>query len=293
MLDPLQQAGEEAVLLPPLPQGRSPAARFLELAAGLNALFDVTPHVLRLSGGTSLTLLYRDTAYRRRDVCDCVGALAAALSPGAPLTFFGATQTRETAEFTIAPAGPGKGRVLLRSVSGRPFDLLQGLGVRVELPRAEAAARWAAAAAALPFRGPCGVLPGEYGDFLADCGLLVPARGSLFAYLAWEAAGPEQALSALDCAHKAALWRAFLLDGRQPLEFEWLWESYYTGEARFLLEWELALRAVLEDLGFRVERGKASFRVTDREGRQRRFDFARGGPAEKLFLKLLFPLDNK
>ena len=31
----------------------------------------------------------------------------------------------------------------------------------------------------------------------------------------------------------------------------------------------------------------------DGDGRERRFDFARGGPAEKLFLKLLFPLDDK
>ncbi len=293
MLYPLQQAGEEAVLLPPLPQDRSPAARFLELAAGLNALFDETPNLLRMSGGASLTLLYRDAAYRWQDIFDCVGSLAAALSPNIPLTFFGTTQTRETAEFTISPGGLGKGQVSLRSVSGKSFDLLQGLGVRLELLSPEAAAQWADLAAALPRRGPCGVLPGRYGDFLAGCGLLLPARGSLFAYLAWTPVSPPQALAALDCAHKAELWRAFLLEGRQSLEFDWLWQHYYTGQALFLLEWELALQAVLEELGFRVERGEASFRVTDREGRQRRFDFARGGPAEKLFLKLMFPLDGR
>ena len=293
MLYPLQAVGKEAVLLPSLPDERPPAARFLELAAGLNALFDETPAILRLSGGAPLTLLYRDVAYRWQDISDCAGALAAELDSHAPVTFFGTTQARETAEFAIFPAGAGKGRAVLRSVSGKPFELLQGLGIRLELSEPDEAARWAAAAAALPRRGPCGVLPGEYKQFLTDCRLLAPARESLFAYLAWEPVDPPQALAALDCAHKATLWRAFLLDGQQPIEFDWLWESYYTGGALFLLEWELALRAVLEDLDFRVERGAASFRVTDREGRQRRFDFARGGPAEKLFLKLLFPLDNR
>lgn len=49
----------------------------------------------------------------------------------------------------------------------------------------------------------------------------------------------------------------------------------------------------LEELGFRVERSDCSFRVIGPEGRERRFDFARGDPAEKIFLKLLFPLNIK
>ena len=77
-------------------------------------------------------------------------------------------------------------------------------------------------------------------------------RGSLFAYFAWEPPTPRQFLCALTAAHKARLWRTFLLDGQQPREFEWLWENYYTGEALFLLEWELALRLVLEELSFQA-----------------------------------------
>lgn len=293
MLYPFQAVSAQAVPLPPLDGDRPAPARFLELTEGLNRLFDEAPAVLRLQEGASLTLLYRDAAYRWQDIFECIGPQAAAVSSAAPLRFFGATRTRETAEFTVSAVGPGKGLARLRSVSGRPFGPLQGLGVRLELPRAEDAALLAEAAAALPRRTPCGVLPRGRADFLASWGLLLPAQGSLFSYLAWEAVSPRQALYSLTSSHKAALWRAFLLDGQQPLEFDWLWESYYTDEVLFLLEWELALRAVLEDLGFQVERGPASFRVLDGGGRERRFDFAQGGPAEKLFLKLLFPLDTK
>lgn len=50
---------------------------------------------------------------------------------------------------------------------------------------------------------------------------------------------------------------------------------------------------VLEKLCFHVERGERSYRLADGSGRERRFDFIQGGPAEKVFLKLLFPVDDK
>lgn len=96
-----------------------------------------------------------------------------------------------------------------------------------------------------------------------------------------------------DREHKALLWESFLADGQQPLEFAWLWEIYYTDQTRWLLEWELALDMVLDQLSFQVNRDTNSFCLLDGTGRERRFDFTRGGPAEKLFLKLLFPLDTR
>ena len=70
-------------------------------------------------------------------------------------------------------------------------------------------------------------------------------------------------------------------------------EIYYTDQTRWLLEWELALDMVLDQLSFQVNRDTNSFCLLDGTGRERRFDFTRGGPAEKLFLKLLFPLDTR
>ncbi len=293
MLYPFQVVSVEPVSLPPLPDERPPAARFMELAAGLSALFDESPAILRLPDSPILTLLYRDVAYRWQDILDSVGPPAAELSTAAPLRFFGTTEARETAEITLNTSESGRTLVQLRSVSGRPFDLLQGLGVQMELPTGAEAAQMAQVLAVLPRSGACGVLPRCCEEYLASCRLLIPTAGSFFSYLAWEGAGPRRAICALGFSHKAELWRVFLLDAQQPAEFDWLWDNYYTGEPLFLLEWELALRTVLDDLGFQIERGPAHFQVLDRDGRERRFDFTNGGPAEKLFLKLLFPLDTK
>lgn len=183
----------------------------------------------------------------------------------------------------------------LRSLSGRPVDRMYGLGIHLNVPGEQSMAYLADVIAAMPSDGPLiGAVTKKHERFLRSGGLLVPVEGAFFAYFSWE---PEadwgQLLYTLTAEHKLLLWEAFLEDGVQPKEFDWLWEIYYTEKAGYLLEWELALRMVLEKLRFHVEQGERSYRLIDGSGRERRFDFIQGGPAEKVFLKLLFPVDDK
>ena len=137
-----------------------------------------------------------------------------------------------------------------------------------------------------------GVVTKDHEAFLTDCGLLAPTEGSLFAYFSWDyAPQTEGAPSALSASHKLLLWEVPLEDYQQPREFDWLWETYYAEGAHYLLEWELALRTVMEKLQFQVERSENSYHLLDFTGRERCFDFIKGGAAEKVFLKLLFPVD--
>lgn len=291
MLYPFRVIGEDRVSLSPL--SAPPAACMLEIVRGLNELFDETPAILHLPDSSVLTLLYQNTVYQWQDLLDTIGPAAAALSQVLPLRFWGTTEARETAELSLRP-GPQGLVACRRSVSGRPFSRLQGLGVQAEWETSEAAEDLAELVAAVPHRAPCGAVDGRHRALLQSCDLLVPSAGSQFAYFAWESAVPPlHRLLALTLEHKLTLWRTFLLDRAQPLEFDWLWDHYYTGEGLFLLEWELTLRMALDSLGFQVIRNSITFQVFDGDGRERRFDFARGGPAEKLFLKLLFPLDDK
>lgn len=265
-----------------------PSACFLETVHTLNILFDRTPAVLLPPSGKTTTLLYRDVTYLWRDIAQQVGMLGA----WGPLGFFGTTQARETVELTFHLEGADL--VARRSsASGREHDHLQGLGLRMEWRDRETAEQMAALAAAVPDRTSCCAVLGHKQGDLEESGLLRPTPGSLFAYLAWEPVSPLELLQSLTAAHKVQLWRTLLEDGRQPLEFQWFWKSYYAQDALFLLEWELALEIVLEELDFQVERAERFFRMTGPDGRERRFDFTRGGPAEKLFLKMLFPTDTK
>lgn len=286
MLYPSKLISEER-LETDAPEEMLPApACFLTAVRSLNQLFGESP-VPMPTGGRSTTLLYRDAVYLWQDIAQQAGPLAAL----APMTFFGVTEGRETVQLSFRL----EGRTLIarrRSDSGREFERLQGLAMRMEWPDRESAAWMRALAVRLPARAVCCAACGRDRELLHPGGLLVPTPGSLFTYLAWEPVSTPDLLACLTAEHKTALWRRFLEDDRQPLEFDWLWDAYY-GAPLDLLEWTLTLHGAMEELGFRVERTPCSFRVTDQEGRERRFDFSRGGPAERVFLKLLFPLDEK
>ena len=247
---PFQVIKEWQIPLTPLPKTYPATAAFLELMVTLDELFDEFPAVLRLPEGTALTLLYRDVVYSDQDILNSVGGLACHISETCSLTFYGTTEHRETAEMTVRPgSSPKKGRVLTRSLSGRPIRRLQGLGVRLDLGDRDAADHLTVMARALAASGgPWGVVSRQHEAFVHKCGLLQPTQGSLFSYFAWENARPQQLLTALTAEHKALLWESFLADGQQPLEFAWLWEIYYTDQTRWLLEWELALDMVLDQL---------------------------------------------
>nr|WP_325297402.1 hypothetical protein [uncultured Dysosmobacter sp.] len=286
---------EERIPIPAEAGERSPFTPFLEIVGILNDLFEERPRLLGLPGGNCVTVLYRDVVYLPRDIIDSVGPLAAQVSQELPIRFIGTTDARETAEMTVRPQDGKTVLLQLRSPSGRPVDRLYGLGVHLNVPGEHSLAYLADVIAAMPPDGPLiGAVPKKHERFLRSGGLLVPVEGAFFAYFSWE---PEtdrrQLLYTLAAAHKLLLWEAFLEDGVQPREFDWLWEIYYTEKASYLLEWELALRMVLEKLCFHVERGERSYRLADGSGRERRFDFIQGGPAEKVFLKLLFPVDDK
>ena len=295
MFSSRQLVAEERFPIPAEAGPRSPFTWFLEIVGILNDLFEERPRLLGLPGEACITMLYRDVVYLPRDIIDSVGRLAAQVSRELPISFVGTTDARETAEITERPQDGKTALLQLWSLSGRPVGQMYGLGVHLNLPGEQSLAYLSDMIAAMPPDGPLiGAVSQKYERFLRDGRLLVPVEGTFFAYFSWEPeADWRQLLYTLEAEHKLLLWEAFLEDGVQPKEFDWLWEIYYTEKAGYLLEWELALRMVLEKLCFHVERGERSYQLIDGSGQARRFDFIQGGPAEKVFLKLLFPVDDK
>lgn len=74
------------------------------------------------------------------------------------------------------------------------------------------------------------------------------------------------------------------------LEFETVWERWTAGDYASLFTWELSLRMALSEADWSVYNGPGDFRVIDAEGQRVRFDYQNGSAAEKLFLKILFPV---
>ncbi len=285
---------EETFAVPDDLRAHPPLTCALEIVGILNDLFMERPKLLRLPGDTALTLLYRDVAYQERDIMDSVGCLAARISHELPIRFLGSTNGRETAEMTVQMRDSQTAVFRRHAISDRPVGRMRGLGIHMEFPGPRTLEYLTDMIGAMtPGVSLTGVVSKKQEQFLRDDGLLLPTEGSLFSYFSREPdVSQEQLLYLLTAEHKMLLWQAFLEDYRQPLEFDWLWDSYYGNELSYILEWELALRMILEKLSFRLEHTENSYRLMDNTGRERRFDFEKGGAAEKVFLKLLFPVDN-
>lgn len=293
MLYPYQLISEDRFSLPSEMASRPPLTCVLELCTLLRQLFDEQPVLMRLRESRTMTLLYRNVVYTPQDLMDSVGALAAQVSRAMPVCFYGTTDRRETAELTIRAVDEQTAVMGQYAVSGRDAGQLRGLGIHLELPDGETQQYLIDMLSALANGSAMmGAMPQKYRQLLEEGGLLLPTEGTLFAYFSWNSkTEPGSLLYTLTVENKMRLWQSFLEDHQQPAEFDWIWNRYYTEGSNYLLEWELALRLVLEKLRFQVQRGQNRFRLTDASGQELRFDFTWGGAAEKLFLKLLFPVD--
>ena len=59
-----------------------------------------------------------------------------------------------------------------------------------------------------------------------------------------------------------------------------------------LFEWELALRLALSDMDISIKYDDNNFKVIDKNNKRLYFDYSSENNAEKLFLKILFPVNT-
>lgn len=110
-------------------------------------------------------------------------------------------------------------RILCRTrcVSGKPFDQLSGLCVKLEADSSEHAARLRDVLGQIRYNARCCAVDRRAGAFLDENEILEDQDGSLYRYLTLEGDhSPIDYLQALSLEQKQHLWRIFLRDGEQP-----------------------------------------------------------------------------
>lgn len=276
--DRLPGSGEMAAL--------PPARLAVAFLSDISRSFSQNPDVYHTEGNRMLTLLYHNVSFSCGDFAAEYGELMAALSRRWPVTVYGTAFERETGELR-AVQGEGMVYFSRSSVSGEDFDTLSGLCIKLETGTPEDCARMAEIFCQIRFWQDTMAVPRTLESFCTAQGLCRPINGAYFCYLPTEG---KRRLACLSLERKAELWEVFLSENLSPLEFDWLLDAYQQGEAPALLEWELALQAVVERLRISIVNRREAFEVRDSGGRQLRFDYDRGSAAEKMFLKLLFPV---
>ncbi len=90
---------------------------------------------------------------------------------------------------------------------------------------------------------------------------------------------------------EVGLWLQFLENGIDYEEFAWLYDRISAQELNGRIEWELAVYAALNQLEYALKISESVFELYDGGGERRYFSFNSEQNAQRVFLKLLFPLN--
>ncbi len=80
-------------------------------------------------------------------------------------------------------------------------------------------------------------------------------------------------------------------NGVDYTEFEWLYSGILKQNLNDRTEWELAIYVALNQLDYTLKISELEFELYDGEGERRYFSFDSEQNAQRVFLKLLFPLN--
>ena len=97
----------------------------------------------------------------------------------------------------------------------------------------------------------------------------------------------------LSVAQQKELWLVFLADRISPLEFFYVLQAVDKGQVPSFFTWELSLRLAIDEEGIRILYDDNGFTVKDRNGQRIIYDYTAGSAAEKLLLKIIFPIAKR
>lgn len=292
MLHPYKEAARRKIpLTVPWRKGEAPGQELLPLLQGINGWLGEYPTLHKSLQDDTLYLLYRDAAFPIEDFWDAFGAGIAAVSDTWPLWVFGTAPNQETVRLSAHMEGEVL-ELIQHSISGKKADMLETLCLQLDCGDPDTGQSLFRLLSAMDWEIGVAALSWEDADFLQVHGwLMAPQSRGLFCYAGGGEVDAGSRLLSLGFLQKTALWTAFLKNGFEPEEFEWLAGAIANNDLPNRMEWELALWDAMEQLGFRVVNQDKAFALYDGAGRRLYFGADCRRAAERSLLKILFPLN--
>ena len=278
----------------PIRAERTPFKSLLSLATGVGRWLPESTHLVCGSAESRrIYLLYRNSTVDVEALWEFAGVVMAEIDRDWPLCALGTADTQETVQLRASYEEGGLSLVQ-RNISGKSAEILRFLCFQVTCPDERVAAILLRMLRDLDWEQEIIAADWMDAEFLEGQELLdkKDARG-FFCYASPNGrATTGRRLLALRFDQKVALWTAFLRDGFDPLEFEWLADEIDRDALYDRIEWELALWETIERLEMRVVIQKNTFELFDREDRRLYFGSDCRRAAERVLMKILFPLSR-
>ena len=240
----------------------------------------------------SLYILFRNFAFSEQDFWQTFGGYLIALRPKWKIGIFGTELSSQETAALLLDQQNGKFYAVQKTISGRYADSIRSLCLRIECTDAEDAAM---------VNLLCQHIDWQSGILVADWDLREAFERE---YIPWlhqstcycygnlsEDQEQQDYLDVLSFPQKVGLWLQFLENGIDYEEFAWLYDRISAQELNGRIEWELAVYAALNQLEYALKISKSEFELYDGSGERRYFSFNSEQNAQRVFLKLLFPLN--
>lgn len=240
----------------------------------------------------SLYILFRNFAFSEQDFWQTFGGYLIALRPKWKIGIFGTELSSQETVALLLDQQNWKFYAVQKTISGRYADSIRSLCLRIECANTEDAAM---------VNLLCQHMDWQSGILVADWDLREAFERE---YIPWlhqstcycygnlsEDQEQQDYLDVLSFPQKVGLWLQFLENRFDYEEFAWLYDRISAQELNDRIEWELAVYAALNQLEYALKISKSEFELYDGSGERRYFSFNSEQNAQRVFLKLLFPLN--
>lgn len=238
-----------------------------------------------------LYILFRDVAFSDDDFLQKFGGFWASFLPRWKIDIFGTSFTQETVLLCLEKS-EGHFCMVQKTLSGKSVEMIQSFCVRIECATSEEVLDLNTLFESISWDKGIAVIDWKYSNFLAKEKIPILYQNSCYCYgQIFNDVQPVDCLQSLNFMQKIEMWASFLNEGFDHVEFEWLYHEISENILMNRIEWELSLHTATKDLGYTIKISVHGFELYDGQRRRRYFNFNSLQYAERVFLKILFPIN--
>ena len=239
--------------------------------------------------------------YYQRSLFDCgtifkeYGYAAALISVKYPVVFMGNTDSLEEV-FMKAVFTDDNNYLLMEKcgISGNDFEAVENFCVKVDWGKAEILDEYMSSLSHLTYGSKVFPVRRTRHTEKTFSGLPQLSEDTYYRYIILDdTADITDGINALTVYQIQKLWSLLLDDGVSPAECSYALEALEQEKLDAVFSWKLALRLALEHCKFEVHLGEDGFYTSSDGNRQRNYDYEEGTDAQRLLLKLFFPVPVK
>ncbi|WP_244834070.1 hypothetical protein [Clostridium sp. BJN0001] len=265
----------------------------LKLIYKLSKEVSINPKVKCIKDEKSVWVLFEDSAFDSNSIIDDYASIIADISEKMSISVNGIINNFEIGEIKFVNEGNSL-KVDKYSESGKEFDIIYDLCIRIRVSNDEELELLNEAVSSIKYTSDCIAVKRKWDVYFSQKEK-DSVKYTKYNYIILNDEDYDgDYIGSLNISQIENLWVDFLCNYHTAFEFEILYDRFVSGSIMHgIFAWELALRSALSTLHIKVEKSKRDFKIIDKDGKRRYYNFESFSAAEKILLKILFPVKNE